>query len=154
MRRLAAVILSAFVAAAFVATVAPSLAQENKATAIAPVIPKGEGDKCVADTPTMRRNHMNFLLHQRDATVREGVRTKRFSLENCLTCHAVKGADGKSVGYEDSKHFCRACHEYAAVRIDCFECHNSKPGSSPKAAASASPKDQAALTKYLREIGR
>jgi hypothetical protein len=24
--------------------------------------------------------------------------------------------------------FCVACHQYAAVKIDCFECHTGKPG--------------------------
>jgi hypothetical protein len=24
-------------------------------------------------------------------------------------------------------HFCQSCHNYAAVKIDCFECHSSKP---------------------------
>ena len=38
-----------------------------------------------------------------------------------------KGADGKPVGYDDSRHFCESCHYQAAVTIDCFECHNPKP---------------------------
>ncbi|MGE3246186.1 MAG: cytochrome c3 family protein [Beijerinckiaceae bacterium] len=156
MRRLAAFFLVlCFAIASAASASAPAAAQDKNASArLAPVIPNGEGDKCVADTPTMRRFHMNFLLHKRDQTVHEGVRTKRFGLDNCLTCHAVKGADGKAVGFEDSKHFCRTCHDYAAVKIDCFECHNSKPPMSPRAAGNLAPADHAALSKYLQEMGR
>ena len=33
-----------------------------------------KGDKCVEPTDVMRRNHMEFILHQRDDTMRRGVR--------------------------------------------------------------------------------
>lgn len=92
-----------------------------------PDIPKGKGDRCVMDTAFMRANHMELLLHQRDQTVQRGIRTQRFSLKGCVSCHAVAGDDGKLVGYDSPKNFCRVCHDYAAVRIDCFECHASKP---------------------------
>ncbi len=92
-----------------------------------PSPPKGKGDKCVRDTSFMRANHMNLLLHQRDQTVQKGIRTKKYSLKECVACHAVPGDDGQPVSYEDPKNFCRSCHEYVAVRIDCFECHASKP---------------------------
>ncbi|MCC2097812.1 MAG: hypothetical protein KDJ29_13020 [Hyphomicrobiales bacterium] len=162
MRWLASLILSVFFALAGMAFVTPSVAQDKKAAPPipapvipAPVIPKGAGDKCVADTPTMRRYHMNFLMHKRDATVHQGVRTKQYSLENCFTCHTVKGKDGKVVGYENPKHFCRSCHDYVAVKVDCFECHNSKPELKPKLRASGvSPVEHAAVAKYLREMGR
>ncbi len=32
--------------------------------------------------------------------------------------------------------FCQSCHSYASVKIDCFECHASKP---ERAAAKAKP---------------
>ncbi len=89
---------------------------------------KGKGEKCVAPTDWMRRYHMMTLTHQRDETVHEGIRTPRFSLNGCIECHQVKGADGKAVSVADPKHFCRTCHDYAAVRIDCFDCHASRPG--------------------------
>ena len=92
-----------------------------------PSPPKGRGEKCVAETSYIRRYHMNLLSHQRDDTVHEGIRTKQFSLKECVDCHAVKGADSKPVAYDDPSHFCRSCHDYAAVAIDCFECHDSKP---------------------------
>ncbi len=92
-----------------------------------PDIAKGKGGQCVLDTDFMRANHMNILLHQRDQTMRDGIRTKKFSLKECVACHAVPGDDGQPVSYEDPKNFCRVCHDYTAVRIDCFECHASKP---------------------------
>ena len=93
-----------------------------------PDIARGKGEACVADTAFMRRNHMTVLDHQRDETVREGMRGKPFSLRECVACHAVPGADGAAVGADDPGFFCNACHEYVAVRIDCFECHASRPG--------------------------
>jgi predicted CXXCH cytochrome family protein len=92
-----------------------------------PEIAKGEGEACVRETAFMRSNHMDLLLHQRDQTMREGIRPERESLKACLTCHAVRDAGGQPVTAEDPKHFCRACHDYAAVRVDCFQCHDSRP---------------------------
>lgn len=93
-----------------------------------PDIPKAaKGEQCVEDTEFMRRNHMELLEHQRDDTVRKGIRTKKHSLKNCLTCHAVNGADGKPVTVSDPRHFCRECHDYAAVKPDCWQCHVSTP---------------------------
>ena len=76
----------------------PALAAEDGQTGrvFVPAPPKGKGDKCVADTDFMRRNHMTLLEHQRDRTVQEGIRTDRFSLKKCLTCHAVN-ADAQAV---------------------------------------------------------
>ena len=77
------------------------------------------GEACVAPTAEMRRDHMNLLLHQRDRTLRRGIRETRFSLKNCVDCHASRET-GSVLGKEG---FCSSCHEYAAVSIDCFECH-------------------------------
>lgn len=93
-----------------------------------PDVPKGKGEKCVEDTAVMRTNHMEFILHQRDETMHNGIRTKKHSLKECISCHAVKGDDGLPVGIDNPKHFCSVCHSYAAVSIDCFQCHSSKPG--------------------------
>jgi nitrate reductase gamma subunit len=79
------------------------------------------------DPTVMIRNHPNFLMHTRSIVVYEGKRTQMNTIEKCVDCHAVKGDDGQPVGYDDPKHFCNACHRQAAVTIDCFECHNSKP---------------------------
>ena len=92
-----------------------------------PDIPKGKGDFCVEDTDFMRRDHMNILMHQRDDTVKDGIRTTQHSLKECISCHAVMGQDELFLTVESPKHFCRSCHDYAAVKIDCFDCHASRP---------------------------
>jgi len=93
-----------------------------------PSIPSGQGENCVEDTDFMRRNHMELLLHQRDDTVLQGIRSKQHSLKECIDCHAVHGEDGRPVTVTSPQHFCRSCHDYAAVNIDCFQCHASRPG--------------------------
>ena len=118
-----------------------------------PVIPKAQGEHCVRDSAFMRRYHMTMLMHQRDDTVHKGERSGDFSIKTCVNCHAVKGADGQPVGYADPKHFCRSCHSYVSVSIDCFECHASKPAPQAKAAEAApsvDARDIAALRDYLR----
>lgn len=120
---------------------------------------RGRGDKCVADTDWMRRNHMTALLHHRDQAVHEGIRTKRFDLTGCVDCHAVKGSDGKPVTIASPKHFCRTCHDYAAVRIDCFECHASRPETKVAKTGEAAPgraleADAVMLAQYLRSLKR
>lgn len=92
-----------------------------------PDIPRGQGETCVEDTEFMRRNHMSLLMHQRDDTMRKGIRSEQHSLKECLDCHAVPGSDSIPVTVDDPKHFCRSCHDYAAVKIDCFQCHASRP---------------------------
>ena len=116
---------------------------------LVPHPPKGKGEHCVAPTEFMRRNHMSMMKHQRDETVHEGVRGKPFSLAGCMDCHAVKGADGQPVAYADSRHFCRSCHDFAAVSIDCFECHSSKAGVGKSAKRT---KDRSARTWPLRRL--
>ena len=82
--------------------------------------------QCVAPTDVMRRDHMKFLLHQRDETVLEGIRTKKYSFTGCIDCHAQAGKDGQIVRAQDPEYFCTACHTYASVQIDCFECHSDR----------------------------
>lgn len=140
------------------------LAPISSAFAGPPTPAKGRGEKCVAPTDWMRRNHMSVLKHQRDETVHEGIRTTQFSLKGCVDCHAVKGGDGKPVTVADPKHFCRTCHDYTAVRVDCFECHASRPNEPGKSAGTIAPgaeyaeaahdNDAAALAAYLKEVGR
>lgn len=90
-----------------------------------PVIERAaQGTKCVADADFMRRNHMEVLRHQRDGTVRAGDRAGKFSLQACIQCHA--SVKTSSVTQAETN-FCVSCHSYAAVKIDCFECHASQP---------------------------
>ena len=113
--RIAAGILAAVVGAAALAG-----SGERPAGRVAlPVVKIEQGEACVAPVEEMRRNHMAMLFHQRDRTMREGVRTARFSLKNCVECHASRKT-GSVLGEEG---FCSSCHAYASVKIDCFECH-------------------------------
>jgi len=88
-----------------------------------------DGQVCVAPNEDMRRNHMRYLQHQRDDTVRSGIRSRKYSLRGCIECHAQTDADGAYLPVNASGQFCNACHEYAAVRMDCFQCHATKPES-------------------------
>jgi hypothetical protein len=84
-----------------------------------PVIKIENGEACVAPTDEMRRDHMKMLLHQRDRTMRQGLRESRFSLKNCVDCHASRET-GSVLGKDG---FCSSCHSYTSASIDCFECH-------------------------------
>lgn len=92
-----------------------------------PVIPQGEGEHCVADTEFMRRNHMDLIVHQRDETVIRGLRDEPFSLVECVDCHTRNDAEGKAVRIDAKGEFCASCHEFVAVKIDCFSCHAAVP---------------------------
>jgi hypothetical protein len=90
-----------------------------------PAVPAATaGTQCVEDPATMRRQHMDFLRHQRDQTVHGGIRGARHSLKDCVACHATTPTGSVSAGPGD---FCVACHTYTAVKIDCFECHTGQP---------------------------
>jgi hypothetical protein len=119
MRRLGAAFALLLAGTAFTAADAPPR------SGLTPPIEKAvKGERCVEDTATMRREHMRMLEHQRDATVLGGIRGSKHSLKGCIDCHA--GASSGSVA-RTSTDFCVGCHRYAAVTIDCFECHSSKP---------------------------
>lgn len=75
---------------------------------------------CVADTDTMRRDHMLLLAGWRDDVVRRGDRVhvtadgRRFEkslTHTCLGCHENKEAS------------CDRCHAYLAVSPYCWDCH-------------------------------
>ena len=85
-------------------------------------------DQCVRPTDFMKRNHFEMIKHQRDVTVRQGVRDTKDSLAQCVDCHASRDAAGKAVPVNAEGQFCEGCHEYVAVKIDCFSCHTSVPG--------------------------
>jgi DnaJ-class molecular chaperone len=82
---------------------------------------------CIRPAEEMRRTHMDLLKHQRNLTMREGVRggAKSASLNGCIECHASK-ATGSVRGSKEA--FCQGCHEYAAVSTDCWDCHQPKTG--------------------------
>jgi predicted CXXCH cytochrome family protein len=89
-----------------------------------PHVEPGRGKQCIADPATMRRQHMTMLKHQRDDTVRAGVRGEPASLKACVECHASKATGSVAAARTD---FCVSCHSYAAVKVDCFECHSGRP---------------------------
>lgn len=91
-------------------------------------VPPPKGEQCVEDTEYMRSHHFETVLHQRDKTVIEGIRTTKHSLKNCIDCHITPNADGQYARYANKEeHFCATCHTYAAVKIDCFDCHADRP---------------------------
>ncbi|HEB55217.1 MAG TPA: hypothetical protein ENI98_02715 [Gammaproteobacteria bacterium] len=99
-----------------------------------PVVPKAKAKAtaeygCVNPVADMRKNHMEYLLHQRYQTMHKGIRTKKYSLAECIECHVSADKNGKYAEYGDDDFFCSSCHNYAAVSIDCFQCHNDKPQS-------------------------
>ncbi len=94
------------------------------------IVPAKAGTQCVAPPAQMRRNHMEMLKHQRDETVHGGIRGAKASLKACVECHASPATHSVAKAAGD---FCVGCHSYAAVKVDCFECH----ASTPKGGASA-----------------
>lgn len=90
-------------------------------------------DHKTADAGVMIRNHPAFLFSHRTIVLHNGTAAPGDNLERCVTCHAVKDASGEPVGIADPSHFCHGCHNRAAVSIDCFECHTSKPSSGGQA---------------------
>ena len=90
-----------------------------------PVVDIANPGKCIASPEVMRRTHMDMLKHQRDKTMHEGERGAKASLNGCIECHASK-TNGSVLGAKDN--FCQGCHSYAAVKLDCFECHQPKAG--------------------------
>lgn len=104
---------------------------------LGPVPPKAkakasEKTECVEPIAEMRINHMTFLKHKRDETMREGVRTKTHSLTECIDCHVTPNDKGEYARIGDNDHFCSSCHNYAAVNVDCFDCHSDLPENAAK----------------------
>jgi hypothetical protein len=82
------------------------------------------GTRCVEPVEYMRTSHMKLLAGWRDRVVRDGVRayatadgrTVTMSLTGtCLDCHGERAK------------FCDRCHDYAAVRPTCWDCHDAAP---------------------------
>ena len=84
-------------------------------------------ESCVEPTDFMRRNHMEVIKHQRDETVHNGIRSTKHSLAGCIECHVSAGTDNQPVPVNDEGQFCNACHDFAAVGMNCFGCHATVP---------------------------
>lgn len=85
-----------------------------------PVIESLVEKKCVEPKEFMKTEHMTLLNEWRDAALRDGKRLyvasdgKEYdiNLQNtCMNCHSNK------------KKFCDECHNYAAVKPYCWDCH-------------------------------
>ena len=111
--RLAALLFSALIATSVYAADKPAI----------PQLYVGKGGQCVEDPKLMRKIHMNLLKHQRDETMHKGIRGQKHSLADCVECHASIKTNSV-LGSNEA--FCQGCHTYAAVKLDCFECHTSK----------------------------
>jgi hypothetical protein len=85
------------------------------------------GDACVKESEWMRRNHMELLKHDRDRTLRQGIRPVEGSINGCVECHANKNDQGHYIPVNQQGEFCSGCHDYTAVKLDCFECHATRP---------------------------
>ena len=129
--------LRAIAVALFAAALAPAASAGDAAGRVAkPSISVDRSTQCVDTPEVMRRTHMEMLKHQRDRTVRAGVRGEKVHLNGCIDCHAGPGAGaaaGSAVGSPQA--FCEGCHRYAAVKLDCFECHADRPAATVSAAA-------------------
>jgi len=104
--------------------------QARAGDSILPDIPEAQSrfsatQGCVEPTEEMRKNHMEKILHKRDQTMYQGIRTSEYSLKECINCHVSPAPDAPRISSE--KHFCNSCHIYAAVKIDCFQCHADRP---------------------------
>ena len=101
-----------------------------------PVLPEAnsrvsEAQGCVEPTEVMRRYHMTLILHQRDKTMHQGIRTKDHSLAECVACHVSRDEAGNPIPINAPGQFCQSCHAFAAVSIDCFQCHATVPRAEP-----------------------
>ncbi len=118
--------LAVGIAALVIAVLALRLANDARASLPSTEMAAARGP-CLLPAEQMRRAHMDLLLHERRVAVREGIRNPQASLERCVTCHATHDAAGISLSANDPRHFCRACHDQVAVRVDCFSCHRATP---------------------------
>ena len=118
------------------AFLAPAVAEEAQ-VGYGPVIPKATGEPHPEGNAYMRRWHMTMMKHDRDITMYEGERPVNASLGECFECHTVKDDAGTPLTVADERHFCRTCHDFAAVKVDCFDCHRSTPEGFEEPAAHA-----------------
>jgi len=124
-----------------------------------PDVPTATGDPHPEGNEYWRRNHMKLMRHDRDLTMRDGDRQIQASLSGCFDCHTTQDKSGVVLTYESEKHFCRACHDFAAVKVDCFMCHRSTPEDVDESKAHAAllldhalDADESAILAYLNQF--
>lgn len=118
-----------------------------------PKLAKPQGERCIAPKDEMRRNHMDMLKHQRDLTMRDGVRGAKASWRGCVECHAA--ADPKVAGgkVRTLVPFCAECHRYAGVHLDCVQCHITVPEADLKKAAGRDAEDDSLIALIKGHLG-
>ncbi|MCB1867857.1 MAG: sulfur reduction protein DsrJ [Gammaproteobacteria bacterium] len=110
----------------------------HSGTAVTPGSRAAGMESCVAPTAEIRRNHMDYLKHDRNRVVHEGVRDVKHSLAGCVDCHAEKDGNGGYHPINADGQFCSGCHEHLAVNLTCFQCHSKEPDRKHSDAASLS----------------
>ena len=114
-------------AAAGACLIASAAAAEGAGDFVLPNSKAASAQSCVEPTEFMRRNHYEVIRHQRDTTVYGGIRSTKHSLSGCVGCHVGYTQQSEPVAVNDKGQFCNACHEYAAVTMNCFDCHATVP---------------------------
>jgi hypothetical protein len=94
---------------------------------VSPSSRAAKAENCVEPTEYMRRNHFELIEHQRDETVYGGIRGTKHSLSGCVSCHVGYDGAGNPVEINADGQFCNQCHDYAAVEMNCFDCHATVP---------------------------
>lgn len=133
------------------------LAGAEGRTSLWPELPVATGEPHPEGNEFWRKRHMDLMKHDRDKTLREGERDIQASLKECFDCHLAKDDHGDPVTYEDERHFCRTCHDFVAVKVDCFTCHRSTPDGFDEGAASHArlfhtPTDENEILEFLRGL--
>ncbi len=88
-----------------------------------PQIPPGKGEQCVEPTDVMRRRHGEILLE----TATSENQIPGHDLAACVDCHVQRSEHGSYIPIDAEGQFCQSCHEYAAVSLNCFDCHADQP---------------------------
>lgn len=84
-----------------------------------------EEKECIEPTHYMRDKHTDLLSDWRESVIRHGTRNyvasdnQEYNMsltDTCMDCHSNKAE------------FCDRCHDYVAVKPDCWDCHNPPEG--------------------------
>jgi hypothetical protein len=128
-----AVVLGSLISVGLAGALVALAAQAAGGSYVVPGSQAATLDSCVEPTDFMRRNHMEVIKHQRDETVHNGIRSTKHSLAGCVECHASRSAEGAVIPVDEKGQFCEACHAFAAVGMNCFDCHATVPSHGERA---------------------
>ena len=88
---------------------------------------EGKSEEIHPDLKEIIIMHPEFLLHKRDKTLRQGVRTESNSLKACVDCHSSTDTKNEYISINQQDQFCSTCHKKVGVSLDCFSCHRNTP---------------------------